>query len=62
LLFLVPGTTFAVLIKAAINGEFKTIWEYDEEKLLAEEEAKLLEASTTEGEMKELNSKTQKVD
>jgi len=30
LLFLVPGCTFTVLIRALLNGEFKELWKYEE--------------------------------
>lgn len=40
LLYLVPGVLLAVLLTAAVKGELKQVYEWNEEKLIGVEEAK----------------------
>jgi minor histocompatibility antigen H13 len=40
LLYLVPGTILAVLITAFAKGEFKLMWEFNEEVFILKEEEK----------------------
>lgn len=40
LLYLVPGVLLAVLLTAAIKGELKQVYEWNEEKLIGVEDAK----------------------